>query len=141
MDKYSEERNVSIMKKRILSLALCAGLIMSIVPASAFATENVQDSGAIISANGLCEHHTEHNSECGYAEAVSGTDCTHQHDNTCGYAPATEESSCAHEHTEACSVEVTLCVHEHNENCYPVLDRSVSENDAPPPYGAYQMQP
>src|SRR5699024_723506 len=48
---------------------------------------------------GLCEHHTEHNEECGYIEAV-------------------EESPCTHEHTDDCYRLVTDCVHEHTEDCY-----------------------
>ena len=61
---------------------------------------------------GLCEHHTEHNADCGYTEGIEGTPCNH-------------------EHTEDCYTLVTECVHKHTEDCYPA--ESVSDNTPPRP--------
>ena len=67
-------------------------MAFSACPLTAFAADSVYTGG-------LCEHHTEHNDECGYVEAVEGSLCTH-------------------EHTEECYRLVTDCVHEHTEECY-----------------------
>ena len=67
-------------------------MVFSASPLTAFADDSVYTGG-------LCEHHTEHNEECGYIEAA-------------------EESPCTHEHTEECYRLVTDCVHEHTEECY-----------------------
>ena len=80
------------IRKRLLSFIICGVMAFSASPLTAFA----DDSGY---TGGLCEHHTEHNDECGYIEAV-------------------EESPCTHEHTEECYRLVTDCVHEHTEKCY-----------------------
>lgn len=99
-------------KRRLLSLLLCGALLFSLCSPSAFAeAQTAQDSGQAAAAGGLCEHHTEHDSECGYTEGEPGTPCTH-------------------EHTPDCFTEVTECVHEHNGDCYP--QESVSGNDATP---------
>lgn len=80
---------------RLLSLILCGAMIGSMFPQTAFATD-----GGIVAETGLCEHHPEHNAECGYIEGTPGTPCNH-------------------EHTDACYEEVTSCVHEHMVDCYP----------------------
>ena len=67
-------------------------MAFSACPLTAFAADTAY-------MGGLCEHHTEHNEECGYTEAV-------------------EESPCTHEHTDNCYRLVTDCVHEHTEKCY-----------------------
>ena len=67
-------------------------MAFSACPLTAFADDSVYTGG-------LCEHHREHNEECGYTEAA-------------------EESPCTHEHTEECYRLVTDCVHEHTEKCY-----------------------
>ncbi len=74
--------------KRLLSLLTAAALALSLVPAEALATET-----------GPCEHHTQHDANCGYSEAVP-------------------ESPCTHVHTQDCYSSVTQCVHAHTEQCY-----------------------
>lgn len=65
-------------------------------------------------ADGLCEHHTEHTKDC-------------------GYTAGTPETPCAHEHTEACYTEVIKCVHEHTPECYPEeTEESVSGDNTVP---------
>ena len=83
------------MRKRILSLLLCVVMLFSLCPQSALAVGNEQTGGVTIGTSGLCEHHPEHDADCGYTEGTAGT-------------------SCGHEHTEDCYVEVTNCVHEHD---------------------------
>lgn len=95
------------MKRRILSLLLCAALCMGLLPTAVFA----EASGISMGASGLCEHHTEHTADCGYTEGTAG-------------------SPCNHEHTEDCCTLVTQCVHEHTAECYP--QDSVSGNTATP---------
>lgn len=80
------------IRKRLLSFIICGVMALSASPLTAFADDSVYTGG-------LCEHHMEHNEECGYVEAV-------------------EESPCTHEHTEECYRLVTDCVHEHTEECY-----------------------
>ena len=80
------------IRKRLLSFIICGVMAFSACPLTAFA----DDSGY---TGGLCEHHREHNEECGYIEAA-------------------EESPCTHEHTDNCYRLVTDCVHEHTEECY-----------------------
>lgn len=107
------------MRKRILSLLLCVIMLFSLCPQSALAVGNGQTGGVTIGTSGLCEHHPEHDADCGYTEGTAGT-------------------SCGHEHTEDCYVEVTNCVHEHDEGCYP--EESVSGNEATPS-GAQKREP
>ena len=99
-------------KRRILSLLLCGAMLFSLCSQSVFAEASAQtDSGVTIGESGLCEHHTEHDGECGYSEETAGTPC-------------------AHEHTNDCYTEVTECVHEHTDECYPA--ESGSGNTATP---------
>ena len=99
------------LKKRILSLLLCGAMLFSLGPQSVLAEENGQAGGVTADTRGLCEHHPEHNADCGYTEGTAGTPC-------------------GHEHTADCYEEVTNCVHEHAEDCYP--EESVSGNEAAP---------
>ena len=107
------------LKKRILSLLLCGAMLFSLCSQSVLAEENGQAGGVTIGTSGLCEHHPEHNADCGYTEGTAGTPCVH-------------------EHTVDCYEEVTNCVHEHDEDCYP--EESVSGNEATPS-GAQKREP
>jgi len=55
------------MKKRILSIFMAVLMVVSLLPVSVFAADT----------DNLCDHHTEHTADCGYAAAVAGSDCTH----------------------------------------------------------------
>ena len=107
------------LKRRILSLLLCGAMLVSLGPQSVLAEENGQAGGVTAGTRGLCEHHPEHNADCGYREETAGTPC-------------------GHEHTADCYEEVTNCVHEHNEDCYP--EESDSGNEATPS-GAQKREP
>ena len=106
-------------RKRSLSLLLCGAMLFSLCSQSVLAEENGQAGGVTIGTSGLCEHHPEHNADCGYTEGTAGTPCVH-------------------EHTVDCYEEVTNCVHEHDEDCYP--EESVSGNEATPS-GAQKREP
>ena len=94
------------MKKRILSILLLCCMVLTMLPAPAFAAEG--ETGACASnPGGLCEHHPAH-------------------DESCGYTEETAEIPCSHEHTEECHSLITRCVHAHTAECYPA--ESVSEN-------------
>ena len=94
------------MKKRILSILLLCCMVLTMLPAPAFAAEG--ETGARASnPGGLCEHHPEH-------------------DEACGYTEGTAEIPCSHEHAEECHSLITRCVHAHTAECYPA--ESVSEN-------------
>lgn len=55
-------------KIRLLSLLLCSALLFSLCSPTAFAeAQTIQDSGQTIETGGLCEHHTEHDGDCGYS--------------------------------------------------------------------------
>lgn len=93
-----------------MSLLLCGAMVFSLCPQTASAV-SIQRTAA--DSSSLCEHHTEHNGDCGYSEGSEGTPCTHQH-------------------TDECYIEVTNCVHEHDEGCYLETGDSVSDNTATP---------
>ena len=94
------------LKKRIAALLMAGAMVCSTLPANVLAVESsVQNVG------GLCQHHTEHNADCGYTEGIEGTPCNH-------------------EHNEDCYTLVTSCVHKHTADCYPA--ESVSDNTASP---------
>ena len=94
------------MKKRILSILLLCCMVLTMLPAPAFAAEG--ETGACASnPGGLCEHHPAH-------------------DEACGYTEGTAEIPCSHEHAEECHSLITRCVHAHTAECYPV--ESMSEN-------------
>ncbi|WP_302772667.1 S-layer homology domain-containing protein [Anaerotignum lactatifermentans] len=80
------------MRKRIFAAFVCLCMLMALVPSMAYANDTVYTGG-------LCEHHT-------------------QHDSACGYSEGTAEVPCNHEHTEDCYTLVTNCVHEHTAECY-----------------------
>ena len=94
------------MKKRILSILLVCCMVLTLLPATAFAAE-VETGARASNPGGLCEHHPEH-------------------DEACGYTEGTAEIPCSHEHTEECHSLITRCVHAHTAECYPA--ESVSEN-------------
>lgn len=68
---------------------------------------------------GLCEHHTEHDADCGYTEAVPESACSHEHTKEC-YEIV---EKCAHEHDADCYEQKLVCEeteegHEHDADCY-----------------------
>ena len=94
------------MKKRIISILLLCCMVLTMLPAPAFAAD--EEAYALpLDTGSLCEHHPEH-------------------DETCGYTEGTAEIPCSHEHTEECHSLITRCVHAHTAECYPA--ESVSEN-------------
>lgn len=91
------------MKKRLFAVLASLCMAVSMVPTMAFA----QDSGTTIGVSDLCEHHTEHTSDCGYTEG-------------------TPEQPCAHEHTDECYAIAGQCVHTvHDESCGGLADPTV----------------
>ena len=97
-------------KRKLLSMLLCGAFLCSLCTRTAFA-EAGETSGA--STDGLCEHHTEHDDDCGYTEGTPETpcghecseesgcitetlNCTHEHDEACGYQPAVEGTPCGY---------------------------------------------
>ena len=80
------------MRKRIFAAFVCLCMLMALVPSMAYANDTVYTGR-------LCEHHTQHDSACGYSEGAA-------------------ETPCGHEHTEDCYTLVTKCVHEHTAECY-----------------------
>ena len=108
---------------RGLSLLLCAVLLAGQPGTTIYAEGTASDT------EGLCEHHPEHTTECGYVEAVEGHRCEHVHTDgcytdelICGYDDEDMElatdSDAAHEHTPKCYK--LDCPHErgeHDEDC------------------------
>ena len=114
--------------KKLLSIVLTLCMILSYIPAPAYAVGTD------------CTHHTEHTADCGYVAAVEGVPCTHVHDELCGYAEAVAEVKCACEatdengalvHTEGCGYVAPVtgadCTHSHDDACGYVA--SVSGSD------------
>ncbi len=101
--------------RRSMGFLMAAVLIFNTLPASGLAVSASEQE------KGLCEHHTEHTAECGYAEA----------------------QPCTHEHGEECYKTVTECVHEHTDECYPeteATEESTGEGSATD-YGAEGREP
>lgn len=120
-------KSVKTKKKmnRALALLMCACLILAELNglgSFAMVANAVEDVPL-----GICEHHKEHDEECGYVEAVEGQPCTHEHDEECGYVEGSEASECTHVHDEGCYG--LACVHVHDESCY--ADGTVPGEDAP----------
>ena len=91
-EQKGKKRKEKTMRKRIFAAFVCLCMLMALVPSMAYA-------GDMVSVGGLCEHHTQHDSACGYSEGAA-------------------ETPCGHEHTEDCYTLVTNCVHEHTAECY-----------------------
>lgn len=103
---------MQVQRKRIAALLMAGAMLFTTLPVNALAVEN-PDTG------GLCKHHPEHTSDCGYTEGAEGTPCQH-------------------EHTEDCYTLVENCVHSHTDACYP--QESVS-GDVATPSDAEQAEP
>ncbi|MCI8585681.1 MAG: hypothetical protein HFI92_07260 [Lachnospiraceae bacterium] len=69
--------------KRTLAWMLAAVLLSTMSGPALYAEESAEKE-EMGSESGLCEHHPEHDEECGYREAKEGVDCT------CGYKDAEE---------------------------------------------------
>ena len=70
------------MKRTLLSLLLCLSMVLTMLPAPAFAAEG--ETGARASeTGGLCEHHPEHDEACGYTEGAAEIPCSHEHTEEC----------------------------------------------------------
>ena len=105
---------------------LVAVLAVGFVSGTGTLPVNAEEPAATYTG-GLCEHHTAHDEECGYQEAVEGSPCTHEHtddcytleckhkehDEACGFTE--DGGECSHEHTEACYI--VNCSHTHDEAC------------------------
>ena len=67
------------MKKRIISVLLLCCMVLTLLPAAAFAAD--EEAYALpLDMGGLCEHHPEHDEACGYTpqtEDAAGTPCGH----------------------------------------------------------------
>ena len=92
MKKWYRKGQLYKRGKRSLALLLSVCLIGTMIPVTARAESGNTNTG-------LCEHHTEHTTECGYVAPVEGHECEHVHDESCGYQEASE---CNHVHDEEC---------------------------------------
>ncbi len=107
MKKWYRKGQLYKRGKRSLALLLSACLIGTMIPVTARAESSSINTG-------LCEHHTEHTTECGYVAPVEGHECEHVHDDSCGYQEASE---CNHVHTEECGENGENCTHAHTSEC------------------------
>lgn len=102
--KFLYKKKVKQGRRRgSLGILLAAAVILQTLPFGSTAVYASESSGS-----GLCEHHTEHTSDCGYQEAEPGAECTHAHTEDCyrtaeeEAGDATQELDCCHEHDESC---------------------------------------
>ncbi|MGN0365302.1 MAG: DUF6273 domain-containing protein [Suilimivivens sp.] len=107
MKKFCKKGHPARSGKRWLAILMSVCLIGTMIPISARAENSSPETG-------LCEHHTEHTTECGYVAPTEGHECGHVHDEECGYQEASE---CTHVHTEACGENGESCIHEHDDEC------------------------
>lgn len=107
MKKFCRKGYLARGGKRWLALLMSVCLIGTMIPITARAENGSTETG-------LCEHHTEHTTECGYVAPAEGQECGHVHDENCGYQEADE---CTHEHTEECGEDGENCTHVHDDEC------------------------
>lgn len=107
MKKFCRKGHLKRSGKRWLALLMSVCLIGTMIPITARAENGSTETG-------LCEHHTEHTTECGYAAPAQGHECGHVHDESCGYQEASE---CTHVHTEECGENGENCTHVHTSEC------------------------
>ena len=74
-------------RKRALAFLLCLCMLSSYLALPGPLAAGLGGAGS-----GLCPHHTEHDANCGYVEAVAGQPCAHIHDESCGFYASGEES-------------------------------------------------
>ena len=107
MKKFCRKGHLKRSGKRWLALLMSVCLIGTMIPITARAENGSTETG-------LCEHHTEHTTECGYVAPAWGHECGHVHDESCGYQEASE---CNHVHTEECGENGENCAHVHTSEC------------------------
>ena len=107
MKKFCRKGHLKRNGKRWLALLMSVCLIGTMIPITARAENGSTETG-------LCEHHTEHTTECGYVAPAWGHECGHVHDESCGYQEASE---CNHVHTEECGENGENCAHVHTSEC------------------------
>lgn len=61
------------LKKRIAALLMAGAMVCSTLPVNVLAVESSDQN-----AGGLCEHHTEHNADCGYVCEICSTEESRQ---------------------------------------------------------------
>ena len=88
-----KKREEKAMRKRIFAAFVCLCMLMALVPSMAYA-------GDTVSVGGLCEHHTQHDGACGYAEGTAEIPCSYEHNESC--EGLTDSTACNHTHDEAC---------------------------------------
>ena len=93
---------------RGLSLLLCAVLLAGQPGTTIYAEGTASDT------EGLCEHHPEHTTECGYVEAVEGHRCEHVHTDGC----YTDELICGYDDEDMELAADSDAAHEHTPKCY-----------------------
>lgn len=74
------------LKKRITALLMAGVMVCSALPGNVLAVE-----GSNQNVVGLCQHHTEHNADCGYTEGIEGTPCGY----ACGECSVEDEPETA----------------------------------------------
>ena len=69
------------LKKRIDALLMAGAMVCSTLPVNVLAVESSDQN-----AGGLCEHHTEHNADCGYVCEI----CSTEEEPTTAFAAETD---------------------------------------------------
>lgn len=97
---------------------------------------------------GLCEHHTQHNAQCGYVEEQKAHACNHVHTADCYVKELVceKEETEGHTHEAACYGEdgILQCgqeeeaPHVHAEDCYEQKEDCHHVHDADCQYAAYR---
>jgi len=96
-------------KKRFISALTALALVVSMVPTPGLAAGTADSEG-------LCPHHTEHTTECGYLAPSVGAPCIHEHTAKCytlGVLPEEDSTYIIDEDAE----NLLDCPHVHDEEC------------------------
>ncbi len=97
--------------RKVVAVLLSMALVYTGMGVPAYAEQPLSDTG-------LCEHHPQHDQDCGYVAPVEGHDCTHQHTDDCYVEVETATPSAA---TPGSGTEKVLdCPHakgQHDDKC------------------------
>ena len=101
------------MRKRYFNRKRSGALILSVTMALSLPAGSLGASAQTLPEGGLCEHHTEHDAECGYQPEQREAACVHEHDASCYEADPTASPSdasrlnCKHQCDNDCGTVVT----------------------------------
>ena len=109
--------------KRLTAILVVICMMFAMIPSMAYADIDLKDDLSSYE-EGLCEHHPEHDKDCGYEPSSEGNPCSHmedgEHDDSCyeiicGYEEGEIEEDRIATNTDASKP------HRHDDSCYELV--------------------